>query len=125
MRRVRYGHLRVLTLLGFLVAGLCLLTASGRPAALEAADVGSARVAASLDQLPEPSAQLERPTVRISAPASFRPATEPLSTVSGSVALRMMLFALAVSFATGPALRTRVARRSGPRAPPYAITARP
>jgi hypothetical protein len=37
----------------------------------------------------------------------------------------MMLFALAVSFATGPALRTRLARRSGPRAPPYAIAARP
>ena len=125
MRRVRYGRLRVLTLLGFLVAGLCLLTASGRSAALETADAGSARVAASFDQLPEASAQLERPTVRVSAPASFRPATEPLGAVSGSVALRVVLFALAVSFATGPALRTRVAWRSGPRAPPYAITARP
>ena len=125
MRRVRYGRLRVLTLLGFLVGGLCLLTASGRSAALEAADAGSARVAASFDQLPDAPAQLERPTARVAAPASFRAAAEPLGTVSGSVALRLVLFALAVSLAAGPALRTRVAWRSGPRAPPYAITARP
>jgi hypothetical protein len=125
MRRVRLGRLRVLSLLGFLVAGLCLLSASGRSAALEAADAGSARVAASFDQLPDAPAQIERPSVRASAPTSVRPATEPLGAVSGSIALRVVLFALAASVATGPALRTRVARRSGPRAPPYAIIARP
>ena len=117
--------MRVLTLLGLLVAGLCLLTASGRSAALEAADAGSARVAASFDQLPEASAQPERPTARVSAPASIRPTTEPLGAVSGSVALRVVLLALAVSLATGPVLSPRVVWRSGPRAPPYAITARP
>ena len=125
MRRVRFPRLRVLTLLGFLVAGLCLLTASGRSAALEAADAGSARVAAAFDQLPDAPAQVERPTVRVSAPASVRPLTEPLGTVSGSVARRLVLFALAAVFAIGPALRTRLAWRSGPRAPPYAITTRP
>jgi hypothetical protein len=125
MGRVRSGRLRVLTLLGLLVAGLCLLTASGRSAALEAADAGSARVAAAFDQLPDAPAQIERPTMRVLAPASVRPATEPLGAVGSSGVLRVVLFGLALCLATGPARRARVASRSGPRAPPNAIPARP
>ena len=75
--------------------------------------------------LPEAPVQLEQPTARVAAPASFRAAAEPLGTVSGSAARRLVLFALAISLAAGPALRTRVAWRSGPRALPDPITARP